>query len=106
MNKKIKSIKIRGERDRTKGYVFPHEKKRKRISYMRKILTLNVGDLINVHDIKKEVWSSQDAEAEKIESLELDVNRRCLMIYTKSRSLLPILIGEDEPCLVSYETEQ
>lgn len=106
MNKKIKSITIRGEEDRTKGYVSHHEKKKKRISYMHKTLTFKVGDLINVHDVKKEVWSNQDAEAEKIESLELDVERRCLMIYTKSRSLLPILIGENEPYLVSYETEQ
>jgi|GEM_PF-4879586 len=106
MNKKIKSITIRGEEDRTKGYVFSHEKKNKRISYMHKTLIFKVGDLINVHDIKKEVWSNQDTEAEKIESLELDVGRQCLMIYTKSRSSLPILIGENEPCLVSYETEQ
>lgn len=106
MNKKIKSITIRGEEDKTQGYVFPHEKKKKRISYMHKRLTFKVGALINVHDIKKEVWSKNDDEAELIESLELDEERRCLMIFTKSRSILPILIGLDEPFLEHYESDQ
>jgi hypothetical protein len=106
MNKKIKSITIRGEEDKTKGYVFPHEKKKKRISYMHKRLTFKVGALINVHDIKKEVWSKNDDEAELIEALELDEVRRCLMIFTKSRSILPILISLDEPFLEHYEPDQ
>lgn len=105
MNKKIKSITIRGEEDKTQGFVFPHEKKRKRISYMHKRLTFKVGTFINIHDIKKETWSKNDDTTELIEALELDETRRCLMIFTKSRNLMPILIGLDEPVLEHYEPE-
>lgn len=106
MNKKIKSITIRGEEDKRQGYVFPHEKKNKRITYMHKRLTFKVGALINVHDVKKEVWNKNDNEAEIIEAVELDETRRCLMIFTKSRSLMPILISLDESFLEHYEPEQ
>lgn len=105
MNKKIKSITIRGEEDKTQGFVFPHEKKGKRISYMHKRLTFKVGTFINIQDIKKETWSKNDDTTEPIEALELDETRRCLMIFTKSRNLMPILIGLDEPVLEHYEPE-
>ena len=103
MNKKVESITIRGEEDKTQGYVFPNEKKKNRIAYMHKRLVFKVGALINVNHIEKEVWSKNDEEAEIIEAIELDEARRCLMILTKSRSLMPILIGLDKPFLEGYE---
>jgi hypothetical protein len=106
MNKKVNSITIRGEEDKTQGYVFPHEKKKNRIAHMHKRLIFKVGAQINVNHIEKEVWSKNDEEAETIEAIGLDETRRCLMILTKSRSLMPILIGLDEPFIESYELEE
>jgi hypothetical protein len=105
-NKKVKLVTIRGEEDKTQGYVFPRAKKKDRIEYMHKRLSFKAGSLINVNHIEKEVWSNNDNEAEIIEDIELDVARGCIMILTKSRCLMPILIGLDTPWLESYELEE